>query len=436
MSRVRATTTRNVYDVFVVGPSLSGAFIAAELARRGKQVLYVPGGRATPEARVDGLVVPVQPFFLPSAEASPALTALSTPLGLTEAITAAARSTSIQFLSPGDFRELSREFVANPELPLWVELAEAREASRTLGTWFDKNPTYPPEGLWNRLRGASPPSFELPCTAPEWRSLTLLAQMTSGLALPQYPSMLVAQHLPYARLFPGGREGLRAFCAERAAALSADVLPPTETIEKIDLARGGAIEMKLTFRPHAYRASQIVLSQAPEELVALLGGPPPVSGPPLYRSGGRLVTITAVFKESAIPRGLSSVAIVDGEEPIAIQLIPLESAPHRHCRAMLLTFVADDATEDAELFERIWAKLEFAMPFTREQALLEVLHRGPELLALEHPSGLVGYSTSTKNSHVQLAGNSNFPGLGLEGEARAALRVLHGLAPIPRSKNG
>lgn len=463
----RVAPGRHVYDVIVFGGQLAGALSAALLARRGFKVLLVPhDGLGSPYLH-QGFLLPHAPFLMPPPKAIEALEELASEVGLTVPLHRSMSRPSLQLLRPGswfDFRsdpkdrpaELKRGLGAQADAfeEDWQRAVAAADAS---DAFVKARLDLPPEGMVSRWRlGRQLPRFtglELASPLPQGSILRALLPLAAPLATPGplTETRALGRLLTWPSVFPGGREGLYQLFSEKARELGADVMGPTETVEQLAFHGSTAASVRLTGMPATYRAEVYVAAMDLEAIGLLVPEgrrgtfQKAAAALPVRR---HLLTLNAIVPESALPRGLGTLALIEGAPTLVLQVTPArgpavgaEASELRTLTVAMETsapLTPTDPAASAALVEAVWQRLETVMPFTRARARLEsapVLH-APSLLdgradpsaLFELPAdawfGITGTLTQSPAKRLLLASRQVLPGLGLEGEVLAAARAV------------
>ena len=462
----RAAPGRHVYDVIVMGGQLGGALTAALLARRGIKVLLVPhDGLGSPYIH-QGFLLPLAPFVMPPVKAVDAFEEALAELGLTVPVHRALGRPALQLLTPGNWFELRSEpkeravelkralgargadFEAS-----WQGAVAAADASNA---FFKAKIDIPPEGVLGRWRlNRQLPRFtgmEVGTPLPEGSTLRSLLPFAAPVAQPGplTTARALGRLLAWPSVYPGGREGLYQLFAERARELGADVMGPSDVVEQLAFRGSSASSVRLGGSLVSYRAEQFVVAMDLEALAPLV---PESRQATIKRLSAqvpvkkRLFTVNTVLPEAALPPGLGTLALIDVGPGVLLQVTPARGpavdAEKTGLKVLTATMETsqplkpgDEAAIRAQT-ERVWKILEEVLPFSRRRARLEStpwLHapaiidgRGEPSALFELPAdswfGVTGIHPQSPLRRLLFASRQVLPGLGLEGEVLAAMRV-------------
>lgn len=466
---------RHVYDTIVVGGQLGGAITTALLARRGLHVLHVPHDGLTAPYVHGEWKLPYSAFLLPPLKALPALEEVLTELGINTTIARQLDVPPLQLLQPGRWyelpndekdraKELKRVWGDHGEL-FDAKIKKAIAAADTSDAFFRAKHDFPPEGFfakWKFKRAL--PRFEgmnggTPLPADELlRGLEPFAACVDGPA-PLTQSRALGRLLVGPAVFPGGLAGLATALLDRARELGADVLDADESIELLSFDGSKAAGVRLSRTDVIYRAPFVVAAcdldalarivpeakrGAADELVAKLA------------PKKALFTLNVVLPEGALPRGLGTLGLIEAaradEPPVLFQIAPVETetAPKKgngdpsDLRVLTVARVAPLALKQGgepairAFIDQLWGTLAQVMPFTRQHARLEStpwLDAPPVVAGRGEPwplfpvlpdawFGITALTTSSPWKRLLLASRQVMPGLGIEGEIRAATRAV------------
>jgi phytoene dehydrogenase-like protein len=459
---------RHRYDTIVVGGQLAGAMTTAMLAKRGLHVLHVPhDGQASPYAHKEYLL-PHVAFVLPAPKTVAAFDEVLAEVGLhSTPAHRLVRQPGLQLVRPGNWFELKRdekERAAELKRALRttagafeLELARAVAAATPSDAFFASRPDLLPEGLYARWRfkrllgqvDGLDPGSPLPKGSPLWALMPWAAGVQEPAALTE--ARTFGQLLGGVSVVPGGREGLTTLFLERARELGADVLGPEALVEQFVFEGSTLTGVRLARADTVYRGALVVGACDLDVLAKLM--PDGRAGAARFtpRASKGLFTLNVVLPESALPRGLGELALVESEGESGALLLQVEptrgpglNPETTELRTLTVSCVAPLALRSGSqpaaraFIDGLWARLAALMPFTRAHAKLEstpwldsaaVQDRGVEPLPLFERApgawlGVTGLSTSSPWKHLLLANRQVLPGLGLEGEVLAATRAV------------
>lgn len=483
-SKVSSAPTRHVYDVIVLGGQLGGALSAALLAKRGYKVLLIEHDGLGHGYEYDGFLLPFAPFVSPPYKGLAAVEEAFTELGLNTALqrTLKPHAPELQVILPdhrldlsGDearrLAELRREYgaAAEPSNAAMKALSSAHEAT---DGFFRQPMELPPDGfmetwglksLIKKAPQVQAPLPDLPEDGPT-RALLELRPFITYLDEPEHPlataralSQVVAQPSKY----PNGREGFRELLTRKLQDLGGDLLTQENSRHFIaeELAFDGdkVVGIKLVQSENVYRATTFVAATDAGALRRLV---------PDKKKHRKLVdlldlsvvrrflfTLNWVVPVDALPRGMGELLLVPSDdEDLGTVLIQVQTAkrvagkPEDDSLRVVCAgaFVPASTRELGEphlrgLADRLGAKLEVLMPFTRKSAkavsapyLDASSMRGSRLLphplyafepGVERLLGIEGLSQRTGTKNLFLASREVLPGLGLEGEFLAGMRA-------------
>ncbi|CAM3675358.1 desaturase [Corallococcus sp. ZKHCc1 1396] len=476
--------SRHVYDVIVLGSQVGGALAAALLAKRNHRVLLVEHDGMGPGYEHDGFLLPYAPFVAPPLKAMPAVEEALAELGISTAIGRALRphTPELQLVLPRNRVDLTTD-AARRRAELTREFGEAGEGIQgalsgsaaqheATDAFFKTGPQLPPDGFFEgwKLKGLikEHPGLEAtPRLASEDPALSLvrgLLPFVVHLEKPSAPLALtraLSQVLAAPSTYPGGMDALRDVFTRRLAELGGDVLgrdnPAGFIVEELAFDGSKFAGVKLVRSETLYRASCLVTATDSGALRRLVTDKKHHRGllEHLDQSNTRslLFTVNWVVPESALPRGLGELVLVDTQDP---ELGPLlvQQHPARTSSAgsgkdvegvrvvCAGAFVPASARELGEehlqaLATKIDEHLDRLMPFTKQHRALRSAPyldaggvRGSRLMP--HPLysfeaeaflGVTGLKQRTPAKNVILAGREVLPGLGLEGELLAGMRA-------------
>ncbi|GHG73719.1 NAD(P)-binding protein [Comamonas sp. JC664] len=497
--KLPAGPSRHVYDVIVLGSQLGGALAAALLAKRNHRVLLVEHDGMGPGYEHGGYVLPYAPFVSPPLKAMPAVEEALTELGITGLVQRSLRphAPELQLLMPrgrldlhGDASrrkaEVARELGDQGEALLGA-LSGAAAQHESSDAFFKAGPALPPDGFFEgwglkKLIKAHP-GLETPPRltgdAPAVSLVRGLLPFVSHLESPESAlaqSRAVSQVLSSPSFFTGGHEGLREMLARRVAELGGDVLgrdnPAGFIVEELAFDGSKFAGMKLMRSDTVYRASCLVAATDAGALRRLVNDKKHHRGllEHLDQSNTKslLFTVNWVVPESALPRGLGELALLDTGDtelgPLLIQIHPARAAQTQGGKEAKATegvrvvcagaFVPASARDLGEehlqgVATRIDEHLDALMPFTAQHRLLRSAPyldaggvRGSRLMP--HPLfsfeseaflGVTGLTQRTPAKNILLASREVLPGLGLEGELLAGIRAARLVQDMLKKKD-
>jgi hypothetical protein len=490
--------SRHVYDVIVLGSQLGGALAAAILAKRNHRVLLVEHDGMGPGYEHGGYVLPYAPFVAPPLKTMPTVEEALTELGLNGAVQRALRphAPELQLLLPKSRLDLHadaarRKAEATRELgdegeALLGALAGAAAQHETTDAFFKEAPALPPDGFFekwglNKLIKAHPGLEASPRLAGDAPALKLVRGMlpfVSHLENPESPLALtrpLSQVLSSPSFFNGGREAFREMLTRRVAELGGDVLGRDSAsgfiVEELAFDGSKFSGMKLLQSDTLYRAACLVAATDAGGLRRLVTDKKHHRGllEHLDQSSTKslLFTVNWVVPESALPRGLGELALVDtGDQelgPLLVQVHVARTAggPNKESKeaeglrvvcvgAFVPASYRDLGEEHLQgVANRIDEHLDWLMPFTAQHRLLRSAPyldaggvRGSRLMP--HPLysfeseaflGVTGLSQRTPAKNILLAGREVLPGLGLEGELLAGIRAARMVQDMLKKKD-
>ena len=489
-----ATTapSRHVYDVIVLGSQLGGALAAVLLAKRGYGVLLVEHDGTGPGYEHNGFLLPYAPFLAPSLKTMPAVEEALSEVGLTTLLQRQQQphEPELQLVMPqhrmdlyGDAArrgaEFTREFGAEGERVL-ADLTATLRQHESSDAFFKEGPPLPPDGLlesWNlKRRRSQHPGLD---TEPRLGGTDEMSRPLRGLrpfaVHLEHPSTPLARTRPLSQVlqtpwrYPGGRDGLRQLLFSRLQELGGDLLSPsnsdTYVAEELQFDGSRFSALKLLRSDTLYRASCLVSATDAGALRRLLTGRKKHRGlsDQLDQSTIKsfLFAVNWVVPEAALPRGLGELVLVDPQDPELGALL-LQQHPARRadggedaslrvvCAGAFVPASVRDLGEDylQGLAERIDGHLNTLMPFTQDKRLLRSAPyldagavRGSRLMPHPHyvfdaeaALGVSGLKQQTPSKNLLLAGREVLPGLGLEGEFLAGMRVTQLIQEMLKKK--
>ncbi|AKF80985.1 Neurosporene desaturase [Myxococcus fulvus 124B02] len=490
--------SRHVYDVIVLGSQLGGALAAALLAKRSHRVLWVEHDGMGPGYEHGGYVLPYAPFVAPPLKAMPAVEEALTELGLTTTVQRALRphTPELQLVLPKNRMDLHAD-AARRKAEVTRELGEEGEAllGALTGTtaqheasdaFFKAQPALPPDGFFEgwglkKLIKAHPGLESTPRLASDTPAAALirgLRPFINHLDKPESPLALtrpLSQVLSAPSSFQGGHDGLRELLTRRLAELGGDVLgrdsPSGFIVDEMSFDGSKFAGVKLVRSDTLYRASCLVAATDSGALRRLVTDKKHHRGllEHLDQSTTKslLFTVNWVVPESALPRGMGELTLVDTQDaelgPMLLQLHPArttasggkEGKDVEGVRVVCAgVFVPASARELGDehlqgLAVRIDGQLDALMPFTAPHRLLRSVpyldasgSRGTRLMP--HPLysfeseaflGVTGLPQRTPVKNLLLAGREVLPGLGLEGELLAGVRAARLVQDMLKKKD-
>lgn len=497
--KVPSGPSRHVYDVIVLGSQLGGALAAGLLAKRNHRVLLVEHDGMGPGYEHGGYVLPYAPIVAPPLKAMPAVEEALTELGLTATVQRSLRphAPELQLLLPkhrmdlhGDAArrkaEVTRELGEEGEALLGA-LAGAAAQHEASDAFLKASPALPPDGFFekwnlNKLIKAHPGLETAPRLSSDAPAISLVRGLLPFINHLERSESPLARTRPLSQVlaapstFAGGREGLRELLTRRLAELGGDVLgrdSPTGFIAEELTFDGSKFEgMKLVRSDTVYRAACLVAATDSGALRRL------VTDKKHHRklleqldqasTKSILFTVNWVVPESALPRGLGELALVDTQDaelgPLLVQVHAARTPPGPGgkegkeaegvrvvCAGAFVPASARDLGEEHlhGLAARIDEQLDRVMPFTSAHRLLRSAPyldaggvRGSRLMP--HPLysfeaeaflGVTGLSQRTPAKNILLAGREVLPGLGLEGELLAGIRAARLVQDMLKKKD-
>lgn len=446
--------SRHVYDVIVIGRQLSGIVCTALLAKRGLRVLHFGADSLVEPFRHGEYTFPCRPFFVPPLKAMPLFETLAQELGLTATLQEHLKPTPLQLIEESQRYELFHD-----EKHRGPELARARGASAEAfdeilrhaqaaparsESFFRTHPDFPPQGWWAR--------WQLK------RELTSRDDITADTPVP--PNELVQRLLPFVShaekpgplsrartlgfalagpaVVAGGEDSFWNLVVARARELRADVVP-SRSVERLSF-EGDGIAVKPKGEDVTYHSKRVVCALDVDTLGKLLPATAQKKHTALtaqLTAHKALLCVHWVVPEKALPRGLATLALhhAPGLDEGAT-LIQVSESSSPDLRVLTVAAAAPLALASAgeaavrAFVAQLTKQLDELMPFTRRQALCEVVpwieaparaHSTP-LFRLPEDSWLqlTGHHPLTPWKHIVLANRHVFPGLGFEGELLAA----------------
>jgi len=488
--------SRHVYDVIVIGSQLGGALAAAMLAKRNHRVLLVEHDGMGPGYEHGGYVLPYAPFVAPPLKTMPTVEEALTELGLAGTVQRSLRphAPELQLLLPRNRLDIHadtarrkaealRELGAEGEALLGA-LAGAAAQHETTDAFFKAAPPLPPDGFfegWNlkKVIKAHPGLEATPRLSGDSAAVKLVRGLLPFVSHLEHPESSLALTRPLSQVlsspscFNGGREGLREMLTRRVTELGGDVLgrdsPSGFIVEELTFDGSRFAGMKLLRSDTVYRASCLVAATEAGALRRLVTDKKHNRGllELLDQSATKslLFTVNWVVPESALPRGLGELALVDTGDtelgPLLVQVHLARAAPGPGgketeglrvvCVGAFVPASYRDLGEEhlQGVANRIDEHLDTLMPFTAQHRLLRSAPyldaggvRGSRLMP--HPLysfdteaflGVTGLSQRTPAKNIFLAGREVLPGLGLEGELLAGIRAARMVQDMLKKKD-
>jgi phytoene dehydrogenase-like protein len=449
-----------------------------------------PGQQQSPQDRytLGPYVLPTAPMAFVGAEA-PAIHRLVAELNLVQIFRRRLEPNrpSFQLLFPDARIDVDDELyhALERELPGSALVHEqattaVSEISQALDAILQEEPMLPPEGFWDRRDGkrvasrlpddtidplAAPFASLPPTTVAILRGLhEVPARFASDLADPGAIALARASELWRRGSFriDGGREGLRALFLDRLRALGGEHRPELR-VERLVVRRGRVVGVETGSAEGEIGAEHVVASMRADLLPSLFGDEKP---------GKRLVEL-ASMKPSLFRYLLHFVVPLD-VLPDALARVAFSvrdpAAPHSGANALMLhlqdgygqhaVLTAEALTEDASpealarLRKGVRAHVDALLPFVARHFLCVhspndgiapegVTETAPPPRPLEPlwsvPTprllGVCGLGYDLGIKGLLLAGRQTLPGLGVEGELEAALRVAKLVAGASKKRD-
>lgn len=438
---------KRVYDVIVLGQSLSGAATAALLAKRGLRVLIATLGPAVVSRESGGWQLPAaHPIVPPLRQLSGASAALDE-LGLGQDLQrlASPATGALQMLGerlrlslPADPNrrraELRREL--SPEDALSVEgcLDSLEQLGRPWDSFLVAPPPYPARGFFERRRLQkllpAPPSLPSGLTGAALAALAPFAAALTGESAPEAQAREASAMLRAPLRLWGGAAALADLCRKKAQEAGADLSHDEPSHLLIE--RKGVV---LQIGGGEVRASCVVIACEGEQLAPCCNA----SGRTERKLAEEAVLPVArkvalahfVVHADGLPLALEEAALllVDASAPLVVTSLPARRVRGEANGERLLTVaqvVPIGETGDAaaaKLLESVRSALEPVLPFFERH----ILHQSADLHALHkilapspegEPVGL--RPDSDTHPRALFASNAVYPGFGLEGQLVAA----------------
>lgn len=473
---------RHVYDVIVFGTQPGGVLAAGVLAKRGLQVLLVPhDGLGAPYLHQDHSFAHA-PFLTGSLDKIAALEALFVELGVATQVKRLSHASGLQLLRPREWfelfaelgarsREVSRALGDEAGEALLETIDAAHKTTSTSDPLFLSHPDLPADGWFARWRlrrhlarfpgadadtsldGKTPPTALL-------RSLERFAATADG---PLARARSLSRLFPTPHTFPGGAEGFFTTLADRVRELGVDVIDGDQQIELLVLEGRTATGLRLKRNDTVYRGGALVAAcdlQTWSPLIPEARRPAAQKLAPLVAFTRACFTTHAVVPERALPRGLGQLGLIETTDaelgPVLFSVTAARKAGQDTSdKTLSLSVRVPTALRQAGepavqgLTTRVWAAVKDVLPFTRAHALVTSSPwiDAPRVVAqvaepwptFELPDtatlGVTGLTTSTPFPRLFNASRQVLPGLGLEGEALAAQRVIAAVEKLLKKKD-
>jgi len=480
MPSIAGGQARHVYDALVLGGQLGGALAAAVLAKRGYRVLLVEHDGMGPGYEHDGFLLPYAPFVAPGLKAMPAVEEAFTELALTTPLQRALKplTPALQLVLPRHRIDLHADparTLAELRRELGDEGPQVATTLSGLGAYHEQSDAFfkepvelPPDGFlqkWKlggiikRYPGLSAP---LPQLGSE-RLGPLIQKLLPFLTYQSAAQTELARGRPLAHAltspgrFPGGREGLRELLLKRLTELGGVVMGRDGgdgfVAESLAFEGNTLVGVKLLQSDNVYRASCVVTATDAGAMRRLIEDKKRHRKllEQLDQSTTRqfLFTVNWVVPTDALPRGMGEQLLVQLDDELGAMLVQVHPARRtakgedESLRVVCAgAFVPSNVRELGEahlktLSEKLNGHLDALMPFARQQAVLTSAPyldaggvRGSRLLPhplfdvdAEQRLGVEGLKQRTAIKNLFLANREVLPGLGLEGEFLAGLRV-------------
>jgi phytoene dehydrogenase-like protein len=465
----------NTYDLIVLGDDLPGVITATLCASRGMRVLLAT-------TRVDPESYEVGPYRLPTRPlsivglSSPAIARTMDELNFVHLLKRRLRQTSpaFQFIGPdaridvtaddeGFASEVRRDFPADDAEAAIAHAQTARTISDLLDPLIGQPAEFPPTKFFERreIARAEDPlhtaSAQIDGLGAEAPLASALLAAPAALSAHGDPRELTA--IARGRAFdmwrrgvaqlPGGRAALRSIFLDKFSSHGGEVR--AVSAESLVVSWGKVTGVR-SHDGEELGASHVVVAMPVEQVLELVGRKPPKKlvelaqqvQPSAYR-----YTLNVVLAEAGVPQGIASTALVvaDPSRPLiddnAIALHIGEADDEGRTAVNIEAICASPGEEGprqehfAALRERLMARLEEVMPFSRDHILTAhspYESRAPDGFAVPaelpkpaHPLpawrsdrppqlGLAAAPYHVGLKRLTLASPQILPGLGLEGE--------------------
>ncbi len=481
LPKIAAGPLKHVYDVIVLGGQLGGAMAAALLAKRGYRVLLIEHDGMGHGYEHEGYLLPYAPFVAPALKGMPVVEEAFTELGLTTTVQRQLRphDPNLQLVFPHQrvdlhpeeprcASELAREF--GPEgRTLSAAIAKATGQHEASDAFFKELPALPPDGMmeaWGvkgQIRKHPGLDDELAVAAgsPPADLLRGLLPFISYLAEVKHPlaaTRVLSQVLKSSHRYPGGREGFRELLLKKLADLGGDLLTKDHAegsvAELLELDGTKVLGVKLLQSETLYRASYVIAATDAGALRRLVPDKKKhrklADMLELVTTERFLFNVNWVLPERFLPRGMGDLLLLHTDDKELGTLLVQTHAARRVGRSdedenrvvSAGAFIPAKSRDLGEahlhgLVERIGGYLDWLMPFAKKEVSLVSAPyldaggvRGARLLphpllsvSAEQTLGITGLTQRTPVKNLFLASREVLPGLGVEGEFLAGMRV-------------
>ncbi len=474
-------TTKQQFDVIVIGAQLGGVLCGALLQKRGYRVLHVEHDGVAGGYEHGGYLLPYAPFILPPLKSMPLVDDAFHELGIQTQFQRAQRphAPDLQLVSSlhrldlhaddhKRLKELQRELAADAE-PLDAALKTAFLAHEPSDAFFKSGPELPPDGFFEgwglKKRIKQHPGLDTPLSLPLQPLSALLyalrpfVSFSHGERHPIARARALGQILRSPLRYPGGRDGVRELLQKRLQDLGGEVLAKdghsVPVVEELSFDGSRLEGVKLLKSENIYKGTTLVAATDAGALRRLLTDKKKhrklaeeleTSKPKEF-----LFTVNWVLPARLLPRGMGELVLFSTEDAELPRLLLQTSwarkvgAKADETDALVITagaFVpaaARELGEDhlRELADKLEAQLDRLLPFVRQKLLGRSAPyldagsvRGSRLLP--HPLfdafeeeflGVTGLRQRTATKNLFLANREVLPGLGLEGELMAGIRA-------------
>ena len=453
---------RHVYDVIVVGTQLSGLLAGALLAKRGCAVLLAPVSTEPQEYELDQLRLPSLPDVFEPALSIPLLAEVAAELALTQILQREVPLMAPQIILPRQRIALSTD-AAKTEKELarvWPGEAAAIQArwnkARSVASADDaaiaSRPPIPAAGWWSRFlmnrrlkrlewSGAD---FAL---NPAHALDAAVTKMISHLGIADAAlsrSRVLARSFDALSVLPSGPAGLESLVRNRAREIGADVTDLATT--SLVFEGSAPIGIRLARNDTTFRAPVVIAACDTASLIPLLPEERQRKAHQAWpeNSAKHHFTVHAIIEPSAVPPGLADLALVPTDSDLGSVLITvapvqrIDGKPTDDLRISMSSQVPSAVIKGGAptikaTAERMWAAVDGVLPFVRKTAKREsVVASDAEKTtrtALSAPAengvlGVTRYPIETPFNRLLLSNREVVPGLNLEGDVLAGLRVV------------
>ncbi len=481
LPKIAAGPLKHVYDVIVLGGQLGGAMAAALLAKRGYRVLLIEHDGMGHGYEFEGYLLPYAPFVAPALKGMPVVEEAFTELGLTTQVHRQLKphDPNLQLVFPRQrvdlhpeeprcAAELIREF-GEQGRALSQGIARASSQHEASDAFFKELPALPPEGMmeaWGiksqirkhpglednlAVNGGDLPSDLL-------RGLLPFVSYLSEVKHPLAATRVLSQVLKSSHRYPGGREGFRELLCKRLADLGGDLLTREHAegsvAEQLELDGSKVMGVKLLQSETLYRASYLVAATDAGALRRLIPDKKKhrklADMLEIVTTDRFLFNVNWVLPEKFIPRGMGDLLLLQTDEkelgPLLVQVHSARRVGRSDDEDLRVVsagaFIPAKSRDLGEghmhsLVERIGGYLDRLMPFAKTEVTLVSAPyldaggvRGARLLphpllnvSSDQTLGITGLPQRTPVKNLFLASREVLPGLGLEGEFLAGMRV-------------